>query len=130
VWGYAVERRAVAGAAFLLLGAPIGASLARFAGRARGAVWGALALGPFGAGLLASSMVLQIRIQMLAAEGISGDRWRDPMKAVIDQSAWLIGLGTTASVLVCLAIAATWVRAHESKSLAAIDGVTRSRNRA
>jgi hypothetical protein len=57
LWVEALGARVLAGAALLLVAGPLGASAGTLIGARRGAFWGVLGLGPFGAGLLASGVL-------------------------------------------------------------------------
>ena len=109
-WGRAVELRAVAGVTFVLLGALVGTLVGRLTGRRRGALFGAIALGPFGVGLLGSSVALQASMRTILAEGSSAEARLGQLRAAISQSTWLVGGGTVVSVLACIAIAGATMR--------------------
>lgn len=123
VWAQAVERRAVSGMAFALLGAPLGAVVSHLARRGRGRGWwlGALALGPFGAGQLASSLSLQRAMRTVLTDGMAPDAKLGYLRTAVGHSTWLLGVGTIASVLAGVAIAVAAARAPATDRLG--DGV-------
>jgi len=74
-------------------------------GRDRGALLGVAAFGPFGLGLLASSIAIQRSLRTILAEGAPTEMRLGQLRAAVSQSTWLLGAGTMASVVACVAIA-------------------------
>jgi hypothetical protein len=116
VWCRAVELRAVGGLAIVSLGAPLGATVARLARAPRGALMGLAAMGPFGLGLLASSIRLQLSMRSILDEGTPPAKRLEYLGAAVEQSSWLVSIGTIASVLACGAIFVALTR-HRSDSV-------------
>ncbi len=105
-WLHSAEVRAFAGLVVVLLAAPIGLAAARLIGVRRGALLGLAALGPFGAGLVASSRVLLGLVAAIQAEPQSDlHRRLQLLAAAVEQSDRLVAWGTSLSVLVCAGMA-------------------------
>jgi len=103
VWARAVELRALAGLAIALVAAPCGIAAARLAGTGRGALMGLVTLGPFGLGLFASSVALQLAMSTLE-QSAPEDRYAQ-LRLSIDLSTRLLCAGTLTSVLACALVA-------------------------
>jgi hypothetical protein len=107
-WARAVERRAAAGVAILLLGPASGAVFGAALDHARGPIHGMVAALPFGLGMLTSSVLLQVSFRSFAND-VPGVRWSH-LQAAVHESAWVLGVGTTASVIASAAIVTALVR--------------------
>lgn len=104
VWGRVVELRAVAGVGLVLLAGPLGKIVSKLVNREHGVLLGILVLGPFGLGLLASSIALQIAMRTIVADATLANVQLEQLRIAIGQSTWLVSCGTIASVAACVAV--------------------------
>lgn len=103
-WGRVVELRAVAGVGLVLLAGSLGKIISKLVGRGHGVLLGVLLLGPFGLGLLASSISLQIATRTILSESTLADVRLAQLRTAIRLSTWLVGCGTMASAIACIAV--------------------------
>jgi len=112
VWGRAVALRGAAGLGIVLLAGPFGKTVSRLAGREHGVLLGVLSLGPFGLGLLTSSITLQIATRTIFSEATSSESGLALLRTAVDRSSWLVSGGTVASIATCVAVAIVATRAQ------------------
>ncbi len=110
VWGRAVELRALAGLAIMVLGPPCGKVVGTLARARRGAFMGAIAIGPFGLGLFASSVLLQVSARRILQSDMAQEERLEHLQLAIHRSTWILGFATIVSVLACLVLAIRFVR--------------------
>jgi hypothetical protein len=104
IWARAVELRALGGLAIIVVAAPAGAAAAKVGRFARGSLMGLAVMCPFGFGMLASSIRLQLALRCLLSDEFPADRVAY-FQAAVAQSSWLLGMGTLASIVGCAGLA-------------------------
>jgi hypothetical protein len=120
VWARAVELRALGGLAIMLMGGPCGTVVANLVHGVRGRRLGAAVAGPFGLGLLASSVWLQFSMRTILHEGTPPETRFAHLQAAVARSTWLLSAGTTASIVICASIVVALVRRQAVSSDTAI----------
>jgi hypothetical protein len=108
VWARAVWLRALAGLAALVLAAPLGQAAGRLAGLRRGWSDGLLVIGGFGAGLLASSVVLQATLRAAVAAEVP--QRLGILRAGVAASSWLLLGGAAVALLAAAGLAGARLR--------------------
>jgi hypothetical protein len=104
VWGRAIELRAVGGVAIMLCAGPCGSVVAKLMRVRHGALVGAATVGPFGLGLFASSIQLQLSMPTIVHEGTAREERLRHLRVAVEASTWLVSAGTIVSVLVCVGV--------------------------
>jgi hypothetical protein len=100
-WAFAAELRGLAGLALLLLAPLIGMTAAKLVGVRRGALLGLAVLGPFGAGLLSSSVVaVRSVLAVLAQPEMETETKLRMVKTAVARSESLVSGGTGLSLLI------------------------------